>query len=204
MVLWGALGYYIAHTVPSLTTYVNALSSDAKHKKTPRHGRQGFFYLRGIDSLLPPILGERAAFSKLCTGISGGHYRRLPAPVLLHLYHACARRRVRLRSAYAEGMPGYPARFDIFDVPLDDQECYWMAKSVCKISRKNLASGQTQQNFSFIQAAKGRRSGEVRRKGSVEEAAPWEAEGISRATWYYRQAGRHAGSHGDVRRFLPS
>ena len=69
-------------------------------------------------------------------------------------------------------------------------------KSVCKISRKNLASGQTQQNFGFIQAAKGKRSGEVRRKGSVEEAAPWEAEGISRATWYYRQAGQHAGLPG--------
>ena len=52
--------------------------------------------------------------------------------------------------------------------PLDDNEVLWIAKSVCKISRKNLASGQTQQNFSFIQAAKGKRSGEVRRKGSIE------------------------------------
>ncbi len=78
-----------------------------------------------------------------------------------------------------------------FDVPLDDQECYWMAKSVCKISRKNLTSGQAQQNFGFIQAAKGRRSGEVRRKGTPLELdrAPWEAEGVSRRTWYYRQVG---------------
>ena len=85
-----------------------------------------------------------------------------------------------------------------FDVPLDDQECYWMAKSVCKISRKNLASGQTQQQFSFFQAAKGRRSGEVQRQGTPLELdrAPWEAEGISRATWYYRQAGQHTGQHG--------
>ena len=58
-----------------------------------------------------------------------------------------------------------------FDVPLDGQECYWMAKSVCKISRKNLTSGQTQQNFSFIQAAKGKRSGEVRRKRTAERDA---------------------------------
>ena len=49
--------------------------------------------------------------------------------------------------------------------PLDDNEVLWIAKSVCKISRKNLASGQTQQNFSFIQAAKGKRSGEARVSG---------------------------------------
>ena len=84
--------------------------------------------------------------------------------------------------------------------PLDDNEVLWIAKSVCKISRKNLASGQTQQNFSFIQAAKGKRSGEVRRKGSIEEAEPWEAEGVSRRAWYYRQAGRHTGQHGGSRR----
>ena len=75
-----------------------------------------------------------------------------------------------------------------------------MAKSVCKTSRKNLASGQTQQQFSFIQAAKGRRSGKARRAGSIEEAKPWEAEGVSRRMWYYRQAGQHTGQHGGSRR----
>ena len=55
--------------------------------------------------------------------------------------------------------------------PLDDNEVLWIAKSVCKISRKNLASGQTQQNFSFIQAAKGKRSGEARRKRTAERDA---------------------------------
>jgi hypothetical protein len=29
----------------------------------------------------------------------------------------------------------------------------------------------------------------VRRAGSVEEAKPWEAEGISRKTWYRRKSG---------------
>ena len=152
--------------------------------------------MRGIDSLLPPILGERAAFSKLCTGISGGHYRRLPAPVLLHLYHACARRRVRLRSAYAEGMPGYPARFDIFDVLAwmeqafrewygqhgaiqgwHRNECQWIAKSVVRYCRRNLASGDTQQNFSFIQAERGRKSGAKRRERMAER----DAEIVARA-----------------------
>ena len=55
--------------------------------------------------------------------------------------------------------------------PLDDNEVLWIAKSVCRISRKNLASGQTQQNFSFIQAAKGRRSGEGRRRRTTERDA---------------------------------
>ena len=68
------------------------------------------------------------------------------------------------------------------------------------VSRKNLASGQTQQNFSFIQAAKGKRSGEVRRKGTPLELdrAPWELEGISRRGWYYRQSGKDAGPQGRV------
>ena len=29
-----------------------------------------------------------------------------------------------------------------FDVPFDEQEGYWIAKSMCKISLKNLASGE--------------------------------------------------------------
>ena len=82
------------------------------------------------------------------------------------------------------------------DVQLYAGEVHDIVKSVCRISRKNLASGQTQQNFSFIQAAKGKRSGEVRRKRSIEEAAPWEAEGASRATWYRHQAGQHTGPRG--------
>ena len=92
-----------------------------------------------------------------------------------------------------------------FDVPLDGQECYWMAKSVCKISRQNLASGQTQRNLSRIQAAKGKLSGETRRRGTPLEVdrTPWEAEGVSRRAWYYRQAGQHIGSHGDAGRFPP-
>ena len=87
------------------------------------------------------------------------------------------------------------------DVPLFAGEVHDIVKSVCKISRKNLASGQTQQNFSFIQAAKGKRSGKVRRKGSIEEAAPWEAEGISRTTWYDHRKGKHTGQHGGARQF---
>ena len=84
-------------------------------------------------------------------------------------------------------------------VPLYAGEVIDIVKSVCRISRKNLASGQTQQNFSFIQAAKGKRCGEVRRKESVEEAATWIAEGISRATWHYRQTDQHTGPRGQPR-----
>ena len=90
------------------------------------------------------------------------------------------------------------------DVQLYAGEVHDIVKSACRISRKNLASGQTQHNFCFIQAAKGKRSGEVRRKGSIEEAAPWELEGISRRAWYYRQAGEHTGQHGGARRWFSS
>ena len=51
------------------------------------------------------------------------------------------------------------------NVPLFAGEVHDIVKSVCRISRKNLASGQTQQNFSFIQAERGRKSGASRRGG---------------------------------------
>ena len=76
------------------------------------------------------------------------------------------------------------------DVPLFAGEVHHIVKSVIKISTRNLASGQTQQRFSFIQATRGRKSGVVRRRGTPLELdrTPWEIEGISRRTWY-RQAG---------------
>ena len=50
----------------------------------------------------------------------------------------------------------------------------------------------TPANFRKWCAEKGRAggvaSGKSRRKGSLTEAAPWKAEGISRATWYRRRA----------------
>ena len=83
-------------------------------------------------------------------------------------------------------------------VPLYAGEVIDIVKSVCRISRKNLASGQTQQGFAFIQSSRGKRSGEARRKGTLLEhdRTPWESEGISRRAWYYRQAGEHTGQHG--------
>ena len=55
------------------------------------------------------------------------------------------------------------------DVPLYADEVHDIVKSVIKISRKNLASGQTQANFSFIQASRGRKSGVVRRKAALRK-----------------------------------
>ena len=76
--------------------------------------------------------------------------------------------------------------------PLPLREVEGIAKSVAKISGKNLATGQTQAQFSLIQAARGRKGGRIsgakRYQGSNEQAQPWEAEGVSRWTWYDRQA----------------
>ena len=67
-----------------------------------------------------------------------------------------------------------------------------IAKSVVNISSHNLASGQTQARFCQIQAARGRKGGRIsgakRYQASNEEAQPWKVEGVSRATWYDRQA----------------
>ena len=88
------------------------------------------------------------------------------------------------------------------DLPLYAGEVHDIVKSVIKISRKNLASGQTQQQFGFIQAARGRKSGEARRRGTPLELepAPWDSEGVSRRTWYDHRAGKHTGQHGGSRR----
>ena len=77
-------------------------------------------------------------------------------------------------------------------VPLPLREVEGIAKSVLNISSHNLASGQTQAQFSRIQAARGRKGGRIsgakRYQGSNEEAQPWKAEGLSRRGWYDRQA----------------
>ena len=60
-------------------------------------------------------------------------------------------------------------------MPLPLREVEGIAKSVVKISSKNLASGQTQAQFSQIQAAKGRKGGRIsgakRHQGSNEQDA---------------------------------
>ena len=77
-------------------------------------------------------------------------------------------------------------------IPLPLREVEGIAKSIVNISSHNLASGQTQARFSQIQAAKGHKggliSGAKRYQGSNEEAEPWKVEGVSRTTWYDRQA----------------
>ena len=77
-------------------------------------------------------------------------------------------------------------------IPLPLREVEGIAKSVVNISSHNLASGQTQAKFSQIQAARGRKGGRIsgakRYQGSNEQAQPWAAEGVSRTTWYDRQA----------------
>ena len=77
------------------------------------------------------------------------------------------------------------------DHPFTYSEVCACVSSVERIQRRNHASGQSAANFSRIQASRGRRSGAVRRFGSREAAAPWEGEGVSRATWY-----RAAACHG--------
>lgn len=76
-----------------------------------------------------------------------------------------------------------------FPVPLDGREVWHVARSVAKWTWKHT----TPKGFSDWQSAQGRKggksSGATRRPGSTIEAAPWAAEGISRATWYRRRSG---------------
>ena len=105
------------------------------------------------------------------------------------------------------GMTAYLAALNAeFVVPLGERELGGIVKSIRRIQSKNLQSGQTQRTFSFLQAARGRKggqqSGQARRKDTPLEydRTPWEAAGVSRATWYRHQAGQHIGQHGGDRR----
>lgn len=71
-----------------------------------------------------------------------------------------------------------------FANPLPYQEVRGIGKSVAKWVWKTF----TPSGFRQVQSSRGKRSGEVRREGSISETKPWESEGISRATWYRRQS----------------
>ena len=71
-----------------------------------------------------------------------------------------------------------------FDPPMEYREVRGIAKSVNKIQARNLDSGQTQRQFSFIQSARGRKSKRGPDPGSDRSLKPWDAEGVSRATFY--------------------
>lgn len=77
------------------------------------------------------------------------------------------------------------------DHPFTDREVRDTAASVERYQSRNLETGKTQAGYKAILSALGRRgglkSGQVRRRGSVTESQPWQAEGVSRATWYRRQ-----------------
>ena len=75
-----------------------------------------------------------------------------------------------------------------FAVSLPDGEVRGVWKSVCRYRARWRTHGH-QQGWLFRQAARGRRSGEKRRAGTPLEhdRAPWETEGVSRRTWYYRR-----------------
>lgn len=77
--------------------------------------------------------------------------------------------------------------------PLDGREVWHIAKSVGKWTWRQFDIAASDVRFSERQAHRGRKggvaSGVARRAGSITEAAPWEDEGISRATWYKRKSG---------------
>lgn len=78
-----------------------------------------------------------------------------------------------------------------FEPPMFLSEVLGIAKSVNKIQARNLASGQTQQTFLFQRQERGRKGGRRSKRGpdpnSTRTRKPWEAGGISRATYYRRK-----------------
>lgn len=78
-------------------------------------------------------------------------------------------------------------------VPMRTGEVHGIARSANKYALRNR---NTPESYSLWQVNQGRKagiaSGKSRRKGSIEEAAPWKAEGISRRTWFYRRRRLHS------------
>lgn len=74
-----------------------------------------------------------------------------------------------------------------FEPPMEYTEVLGIARSVNKIQARNLASGQTQRQFSFIQSARGRKSKRGPDPGSERSLKPWDANGVSQSTYYRRK-----------------
>ena len=89
-----------------------------------------------------------------------------------------------VQAAVLERALGYNAQFE---APLPVAEVKATAKSIARWTYAHLSPA----GFSRSQARKGtkggKRSGEIRRAGSTEEAQPWLELGISRATYYRRK-----------------
>jgi len=69
-----------------------------------------------------------------------------------------------------------------FVLPLGERELGGIVKSIRRIQSKNLQSGQTQRTFSFLQAARGRKSGRARRTKNADRDAAIQvayAEGLT-------------------------
>jgi hypothetical protein len=82
----------------------------------------------------------------------------------------------------------------LFLNPLPFAEVKATAKSISKWTWSHITPDGLQEliqrtHTSEVQAERGRRSGVVRRAGSITEAAPWERLNISRRTWYRRRSG---------------
>ena len=86
----------------------------------------------------------------------------------------------------------------LFPDPLGQREVQGIAKSVWGYQQRNLASGRQQRGLSRIQSYRGRLGKDKTKKGTQrasllpeqgtnEALKPWEAEGISRRTWYRRK-----------------
>lgn len=80
-----------------------------------------------------------------------------------------------------------------FQAPLPFSEVKATAKSVSKWTWTHITPDGLQKlirrtHTSELQAERGRRSGVVRRAGSITEASPWKQENISRRTWYRRRS----------------
>ena len=79
-----------------------------------------------------------------------------------------------------------------FVPPMDAAEVRDIWRSVCRYRARWRTQGHTQ-GWLFRQAARGKRGGLAagvkRRSGTPLEhdRAPWESEGVSRRTWYYRR-----------------
>jgi len=84
------------------------------------------------------------------------------------------------KAAVLERALAYNAQFE---APLPVAEVKATAKSIAKWTHAHLSPA----GFRAAQSSRGKRSGAVRRAGSVEEAQPWIELGICRATYYNRK-----------------
>lgn len=170
---------FYASALKADVSFLGEISHNPEHSRfKTTWGRREPYQLADLGRIIP--FGWRVP-AKPRTGIA----RRVA------LWETTMRWAGREANRDVEVLPAVLAANRQFERPLSPAHCRSIARWVEAARWRWAAAGWHTAGFRERQSSRGRRSGAVRFEGSIEQAAPWVAAGISRRTWYRRRAREH-------------